>query len=56
MLWRLMGYIQEEKGGQGTTCLCTMGDIVEDGGEGKIRYDGGSKKCSLAREGIGVRS
>ena len=26
---------------------------MEDGGEGKIRYDGGSTKCMLARDGMG---
>jgi len=27
---------------------------VEDAGEGKTRYNGGSRKCVLAREGMGV--
>jgi len=27
---------------------------VEDGGEGKIRYDGGSRKCVVVRERMGV--
>jgi len=31
-----------------------MGGVVEDGGEGKIRYNGGSKKCVLVREGMGL--
>ena len=31
-----------------------MRDVLEDGGEEKIRYDGGSRKCVLAREGMGV--
>ena len=30
------------------------GGVVEDAGEGKIRYNGGSRKCVLAREGMGV--
>ena len=29
---------------------------MEDGEKGKIRYDGGSKKCLLARDGMGRRS
>ena len=28
---------------------------MKDGGQGKIRYDGGLRKCLLAREGIGVK-
>jgi len=32
------------------------GGVVEDVGEGKIRYDGGSRKCALVREGMGWRS
>jgi len=31
-----------------------MGDVVEDAGEGKIRYNGGSRKCAMVREGMGV--
>ena len=27
---------------------------MEDGGEGKIRYDGGFKKCVVVREGMGM--
>jgi len=30
------------------------GGVVEDGREGKIRYNGRSKKCVVAREGMGV--
>ena len=30
-----------------TTCVCTKGAVVEDGGEGKMRYNGGSRKCVL---------
>jgi len=32
-----------------------MGGVMEDGGEGKITYNGGSRKCMLAREGMGVQ-
>jgi len=31
-----------------------MGSVVEDGDEGKIRYNGGSRKCVLVREGMRV--
>ena len=27
---------------------------MDDGGEGKIRYNGGSKKCALVRDGMGL--
>ena len=42
-------------GVQRTACVCTMGGVMEDGGEGKITYNGGSRKCMLAREGMGVQ-
>jgi len=42
------------KGIQRTATVCTMGGVVEDGGKGKIRYDGGSRKCVLVRDGMGV--
>jgi len=31
-----------------------MGGVAEDVGEGKIRYNGGARKCVLVREGVGV--
>jgi len=31
-----------------------MRGVLEDGGEGKIRHDGGSRKCMLEREEMGV--
>jgi len=31
------------------------GGVVEDGGEGKMRYNGGSRKCVVVREGVGVK-
>jgi len=43
-----------EKGVQRTTIVCTMGCVVEDGGEGKITYDSGSRKCVVVREGMEV--
>ena len=30
------------------------GGVVEDGGEGKMVYNGGSRKCVVVREGMGV--
>jgi len=30
------------------------GGVVEDGEEGKMRYNGGSRKCMLMQEGMGV--
>jgi len=30
------------------------GDVVEDGGEGKMVYNGGSRKCVVVRKGMGV--
>jgi len=48
VLWQLMGMFRGRKGQQGTTRLCPMGDVVEDGGEGKIRYNGQLRKCMLA--------
>ena len=41
-------------GGQRVACECTMGGVVEDAGEGRIRYNGGSRKCAMVREGMGV--
>jgi len=32
----------------------SYGGVVEDGGEWKMRYNGGSRKCLLVREGMGV--
>jgi len=49
-----MGYVQEGKRAQRTTTICTMGVVVEDAGKGKIRCDGGSRKCVLVREGMGA--
>jgi len=34
----------------------SYGGDPEDDGEGKIRYDDGSRKCMLAREGIRLES
>ena len=46
-----MGY---RKGGT-ENCLCMYnGGVAEDVGEGKIRYNGGARKCVLVREGVGV--
>jgi len=30
------------------------GGVAEDVGKGKIRYNGGARKCVLVREGVGV--
>ena len=30
------------------------GGVVEDAGEGRISYNGGSRKCAMVREGMGV--
>ena len=55
MLWQLMGYVQEEKRGtENYLCMYYRG-VVEDGGEGKIRCDGGSRNCLPASEGIGLQ-
>jgi len=36
-------------------CLCIYyGGVVEDGREGKMRYNGGLRKCVLVWEGMGV--
>ena len=45
---------RREKGVQKPTIVCIIRGVVEDGGEGKIRYNGGSRKCVVVREGIGV--
>ena len=41
-------------GGQRVASVCTMGGVMEDVGEGRIRYNGGSRKCAMVREGMGV--
>jgi len=39
---------------QRTACVRTMGGVVKDGGEGKMRYNSGSRKYVLVWEGMGV--
>jgi len=41
-------------GVQRISYVCIMGGVMEDGGEEKMRYNGGSRKCMLVREGMGV--
>ena len=41
-------------GGQRVASICTMGGVVEDVGEGRIRYNGGTRKCAVVRERMGV--
>ena len=51
MLWRQMEY--DRWGAENCLCMYYRG-VMEDGGEGKIRYNGGSMKCMLVRKGMGV--
>ena len=48
------GVVQEGKRGTKNYYCMYYESVVADGGEGKIRYDGGSRKCVLVRERMGL--
>ena len=43
-----------QKGYRELLAYVLWGGVVEDGGEGKMSYNGGSRKCVVVREGVGV--
>jgi len=43
-----------QKGYRELLVYVLWGGVVEDGGEGKMVYNGGSRKCVVVREGMGV--
>ena len=43
-----------QKGYRELLVYVPWGGVVVDGGEGKMVYNGGSRKCVVMREGMGV--
>ena len=39
---------------EGSGCVCVMGGQMEEGGDGKVTYLGGSKKCVVLKEGARI--
>ena len=40
--------------GEGISCVCVVGGVLEEGGNGKITYKEGSRKSMLVKEAMGV--
>ena len=49
------GVVIGAKGGGGISCVCVMGGVLEKGGDGKVTYEGGLRKCMLVKEEVGVK-
>ncbi|KAJ8432067.1 hypothetical protein Cgig2_030503 [Carnegiea gigantea] len=43
------------RGGGGISCVCVMRGMLEEGGDEKVTYEGGLRKCVLMKEGIRVK-
>ncbi|KAJ8445906.1 hypothetical protein Cgig2_009835 [Carnegiea gigantea] len=43
-----------EGGGEGDSYVCFIGGMLVESGDGKVTYEGGSRKCMVVREGMGA--
>ena len=39
----------------GISYVCVMGGMLEQSGDGKVTYEGGPRKSTVAKEGMGLK-